>query len=406
MASYTLSCSFKEQEIVQNHKQLFEEKHENVSYTNVVCKKPWGHEFLVYSSKRIGIWCLTVHSGHTTSLHTHFHKDTFLIVLEGCAKISRLSDEPLILHTMESVHIPKHVFHGIASFSPSTTILEIEIFDSEHIDFSDKNDVLRLDDMYGRKATGYEQSIQRFEDEENLRMYEHYQYNNEPLFVKYKGVTLQFSNILSSKANYNILLHKSFYDTNRGLYIQEGSVLDSSMTSPFDSLILSIEKPYCHEEKKRVYSSEQRDILVKQLRLQKKSIILTSGCYDIVHIGHLSHLQKAKQLGDILMVCLSSDQQITALKGSGRPINHYEDRITFFQTIPYVDYIILYNEEQLESEGVLGSIMKAISPDIWVKGSDYTKEAIFAKHPYLQKIVLFENVPNHSTSLLVEKIKS
>lgn len=399
MATHALQCTPAEFDICKNHTALADATHPNVSYKNVVCKKPWGYEFLVYESKKIGIWCLTVHAGHATSLHTHFHKDTFLLVLEGCAKITRYNQESLILHPMESVHIPKHVFHGVGSFSPSTTILEIEIFDTT-TNFSDKNDVLRINDLYGRMKTGYEQSITR---ELELESYDYFSFEHTD--IKRGNTQFEVQNKINPKANINILLHSPFYDSKTGLYIQEGSILSSSMTPPNSSSILSVLRPYSEEEKKIVYCAEQRDLLVKQLKQNKQTIVLTSGCYDIVHVGHLSHLQRAKQLGDVLMVCLSSDEQIRAIKGEGRPINHYEDRITFFQTIPYVDYIVLYNEEHLESEGTLGSIMRAIAPDIWVKGSDYTKEAILTKHPYLQRIEIFENIINKSTTKIVNKIK-
>ena len=115
-------------------------------------------------------------------------------------------------------------------------------------------------------------------------------------------------------------------------------------------------------------------------------------------------LKKAKSLGHKLFVALSSDKQIQALKGVSRPVNKYEDRMNLFKTIKYVDYIILYDEEDIEKEKTLDDIMKLTNPSVWVKGSDYTKEAILAKHPHLRAIELVPLVEQKSTTNIVNKI--
>jgi len=101
---------------------------------------------------------------------------------------------------------------------------------------------------------------------------------------------------------------------------------------------------------------------------------------------------------------MSNDEQIKALKGDTRPINKYADRIDIFKTLPYVDYIILYDETDIEKEAMLGQLMKLISPDIWTKGNDYTVERIVDKHPYLNKIVLIDNVKGRSTTNIIHTI--
>ena len=136
-----------------------------------------------------------------------------------------------------------------------------------------------------------------------------------------------------------------------------------------------------------------------------KQIILTSGCFDSVHVGHMNTLRKAKQLGDILMVCLSSDEQIKKLKGETRPINNYQDRIDLFKTINYVDYIILYNEENIEKEYTLDCIINIVNPLYWVKGDDYNIEDIIKKHPSINNIKLFKNIENKSTTNLIKQIQ-
>ena len=94
------------------------------SYHEQICRKPWGYEFFAFESKKIGIWILTVMEGHKTSMHCHFKKDTWIVVLKGCAKID-LVDGTRCLYPMDGILIPKNVFHSIGTFAPSTTIFAL-----------------------------------------------------------------------------------------------------------------------------------------------------------------------------------------------------------------------------------------------------------------------------------------
>jgi D-beta-D-heptose 7-phosphate kinase/D-beta-D-heptose 1-phosphate adenosyltransferase len=114
----------------------------------------------------------------------------------------------------------------------------------------------------------------------------------------------------------------------------------------------------------------------------------------------------AKSLGDILVVCLSNDEQVRKLKGPTRPVNNYDDRINLFKTISYVDYIVLYSESNIETEETLDQIMKTVNPAIWVKGDEYTESKIREKHPSLKKIVLIPTVENKSTTNIIKKIEN
>jgi mannose-6-phosphate isomerase-like protein (cupin superfamily) len=154
----SLNLIEKETSIIKNNKNIEFEKHEIVDYKNKVCVKPWGYEFLVFQNTKVAIWYLTMKKGHSTSLHCHFKKNTILIVLSGCAKIGLIDNKIIPLHTLEHLYIPKYKFHSISSFSDEINILEIEVF-SESLQFSDKNDLLRLDDQYMRKPVGYESSV-------------------------------------------------------------------------------------------------------------------------------------------------------------------------------------------------------------------------------------------------------
>lgn len=391
----------KEVEIVNQNKELYTKQNERDDYHKSVCVKPWGYEFLPYESEKIGIWCLTVYKDQATSLHCHFRKDTLLIVLSGCARIGFLNGDVMALSTLQSLYVPKGKFHSVGSFSDKTCILEIEVFSNETT-FSDKNDLLRINDQYHRKSTGYQSSVKRVTD--NLESYDFFEIKDG--FVKYmEGATLSTSKeVLNKKNTIQILLEGTLYSEQQ--VIKEGSILNSknSYISLTPITVLTIAKHDWEEDCKIIHSFEHLKTIKKSLA--DKKVILTSGCYDILHVGHLNTLKKAKDLGDVLIVCLSSDRQIRALKGDTRPINNFEDRLNLFKTIESVDYIFPYEEEYIETEETLGSIMKTIDPDVWVKGSDYTLQGIKEKHPYLRSIQIFPLLENKSTTNIIQRIYS
>lgn len=397
----------KEIEIVNKNKYIEDEEHPKIDYTNKVCIKPWGHEFLAFQNQKIAIWVLTMKKGHSTSLHTHFKKDSMIFVISGCAKIGLIDNEFIALNTMQSIHIPKYKFHSISSYSSVSTIIEIEVF-GDKVNFSDKNDLLRLDDQYKRKPVGYESSVQVLS--ENITEYSPFYLN--PGVYKRHGVDIAH-HIINNEDELHALKDKTYSILLQGnmfsdlMYIKEGSILHLNSLNYIPTQtchVLTIDKLLWQEDTKIVYDFEQLNLLKTNLTAQNKRIVLTSGCFDILHVGHLETLKRAKMLGDTLIVCLSSDEQIKALKGPTRPINNYEDRINLFKTITYVDYIVLYNEENIAEEETLGTIMKIVDPYTWVKGSDYKAEDILKKHPYLRNITILDLVEQKSTTNIVKKI--
>lgn len=405
-----LHVTEKETSIIKNNQAIEFEKHDVVDYKNKVCVKPWGYEFLVFQNNKVAIWYLNMKKGHSTSLHCHFKKDTLLIVLSGCAKIGLIDNKKIALNTLDCLYIPKYKFHSISSFSEETFILEIEVF-STSLQFSDKNDLLRLDDQYMRKPVGYESSVNVItKDIEKYNPF--YLDTNTSHVINNADVSLQSvsstEDLLKLQKNtYSILLEGEIFEPIK--YYKEGSILPiTNNMVPVSSkcLILTIDKLDSKEDSKIVYDREHLQLLKSKLDSEGKNIVLTSGCYDILHVGHLETLRKAKSLGDILIVCLSSDEQIKILKGNTRPINNYSDRINLFKTISYVDYVVLYNEEDIVNEGTLGSIMKIIDPLYWVKGSDYTVEQILSKHPYLKNIKIIPLVEQKSTTNIIKKIQN
>lgn len=394
-------------QIIKNHLHIKTEIHDFIDYKGQICVKHWGYEFLIYQTQKIGIWYLSILQNNKTSMHTHFNKDTFIIVISGCAKVE-LMDQTLILNPMNYLFIPHYKFHSIGSFAPQTKLIEIEVY-NEKTTFSDKNDLLRINDIYKRKDNIYQNSITTVSDEKEKYGYfyldDDFCHEIHSIIFNVRKINSK-TQIPNSKDNkYHILLKGPVYDDKK--YLREGSILSSLDGLSYledESTILSLSSNCCQEDSKIIWSNEQLKFVVEKLHQENKKVILSSGCFDILHVGHIHNLQEAQSFGDTLMVCLSNDEQIKKLKGSTRPINNYEDRINLFKTIKYVDYIILYEESDIQNEHSLGEIMKIVDPYYWVKGSDYSEQEIFKKHPYLKRIKLIRNIPNKSTTNIIKKI--
>ena len=379
------------------------ENSKKTDYLNKVNDKPWGKEYLAYQSKYIGIWILHVNKDQETSLHCHFKKDTILIPISGSFKIN-LFDKFIILNLLDSVYVPRETFHGIHSYADNSILMEIEIY-TDKIEYTDKNDLLRIKDIYNRDKNNYETSVVEREPNENEIMCfnnnNKYNINNTHLEI------LKVNNIEEIKHKYDmiILLDGSIFSD--GKKITSGTFIDlknhhSILTEYIE--VLCISNISIKQTQKIIYSKSH---LQDYLELNKfNNMGLTSGCFDILHEGHITNLKMCKKNCDHLFVCLSSDQQIKRLKGELRPINNLNDRINMLIHYDFIDIIILYDEMNDELESELDNIMNIIKPCVWFKGSDYNKEDILKKHPNLKNIQLFNLIKGKSTTNIIKKINT
>nr|WP_307774643.1 D-glycero-beta-D-manno-heptose 1-phosphate adenylyltransferase [uncultured Cetobacterium sp.] len=108
--------------------------------------------------------------------------------------------------------------------------------------------------------------------------------------------------------------------------------------------------------------------LIDEMKKQNKRVVFTNGCFDILHVGHLTYLNEAKRQGDILVVGVNSDFSVKRLKGESRPINSEMDRAELLCGLKAVDYTVLF-EEDTPCE-----LLEELKPSIHVKGGDYKKE--------------------------------
>jgi rfaE bifunctional protein nucleotidyltransferase chain/domain len=142
--------------------------------------------------------------------------------------------------------------------------------------------------------------------------------------------------------------------------------------------------------------------ICRQLKQQGKTIVFTNGCFDIIHAGHVTYLENAKVLGDVLIVGLNTDDSVRRLKGKGRPLNDERDRAMVLDSLRFVDYVTLFGEDTPYD------LIKEIKPDILVKGGDYTPETIVGADIVMQyggKVVVIPLVEGKSTTGLIEIIK-
>ncbi|MCL4468304.1 MAG: D-glycero-beta-D-manno-heptose 1-phosphate adenylyltransferase [Deltaproteobacteria bacterium] len=151
------------------------------------------------------------------------------------------------------------------------------------------------------------------------------------------------------------------------------------------------------------YITDKRRLrhLVTRLKYEKKRIVFTNGCFDIMHSGHTSYLESAKSMGDTLIVGLNSDASVRVIKGSKRPINDEIARASILLSLRAVDYVCLFNEPTpLE-------IIKIVKPDVLVKGGDWdTKDIVGGDfvESYHGSVVSIPIVNRISTTKIIEKI--
>lgn len=133
-----------------------------------------------------------------------------------------------------------------------------------------------------------------------------------------------------------------------------------------------------------------------------KKIVLTNGCFDLLHVGHLRTFIEAKKLGDLLIVGINSDQSVRNLKGETRPLISEEDRAELIFAMKPVDHVIIFNEMNVSH------LLESIKPDIYVKGGDYTLESLPEKETIIRLGIEVKFIPliaGISTTELIKRIR-
>lgn len=142
---------------------------------------------------------------------------------------------------------------------------------------------------------------------------------------------------------------------------------------------------------------------IKRWRIKNKKIVFTNGVFDILHEGHIASLSQAASQGHVLIVGLNSDASVKRLKGDSRPVNHEQARALVLASLVMTDAVILFEEDTpLE-------LIKAVMPDVLVKGGDYTVDQIAGAKEVIAnggEVILAGMVEGISTTAIIEKMKA
>ena len=149
---------------------------------------------------------------------------------------------------------------------------------------------------------------------------------------------------------------------------------------------------------KHIKTWDEISSIVSELKNKNKKIVFTNGCFDILHIGHIKYLEKAKNFGDILILGLNSNNSTQKLKGKTRPINTQDDRAYILASLEAVDYVVIFNEDTPLN------LIKLIKPDVLVKGGDYEGKEVVGQD-IAKELKLVQFIDGKSTTKTIERIQ-
>lgn len=152
-----------------------------------------------------------------------------------------------------------------------------------------------------------------------------------------------------------------------------------------------------------LFSLESAQAWRERLRAEGKTLVVTNGHFDLLHVGHLDYLEKARALGDALLVGVNGDPSSGRLKGSGRPIVPASERARLLAALNPVSAVIIFQEDTADT------LLDALRPEVYVKGGDYHDKPL-PERPMIERnggrVVLIDYLPDHSTSALIQRIKA
>ena len=147
-----------------------------------------------------------------------------------------------------------------------------------------------------------------------------------------------------------------------------------------------------------------REELVKRVKSAREAgarIVLANGCFDVLHVGHVRYLAGARELGDVLVVGLNSDEQVATQKGPGRPVLSATERAEIVAALESVTYVTIFDEPTVEQ------LLLALKPDIHAKGTDYTTDTVPERdvvRSYGGEVAIVGDPKDHSTSEIIARL--
>ena len=153
----------------------------------------------------------------------------------------------------------------------------------------------------------------------------------------------------------------------------------------------------------KILSIDEMRLERARLRAEDKRLVFTNGCFDILHVGHVRYLQRARELGDALLVAINSDRSVRELKGAGRPVMNEQERAELLAALSAVDYVTIFDDISPRS------LIAELLPDVLVKGGDYNLDEIHGREEVERaggRVLSLPFIEGASTSSLIERIKA
>jgi D-beta-D-heptose 7-phosphate kinase/D-beta-D-heptose 1-phosphate adenosyltransferase len=156
------------------------------------------------------------------------------------------------------------------------------------------------------------------------------------------------------------------------------------------------------EYRKKVKDLSSLKKEIKALKAKGKRIVLTNGCFDLLHPGHMRYLYAARQMGDYLVVAVNTDRSVKVIKGTNRPVQSQHERTELLAALSFVDAVVLFDEDNPLN------VIRQLVPNVLVKGGDWTEDKIIGADVVKQAGGVVKSLPfvtGYSTTALIEKIR-
>ncbi|MCQ2753860.1 MAG: D-glycero-beta-D-manno-heptose 1-phosphate adenylyltransferase [bacterium] len=153
----------------------------------------------------------------------------------------------------------------------------------------------------------------------------------------------------------------------------------------------------------KLVSQEEIIKIVHDGQKNGKTFVVTNGCFDILHVGHVRYLQETKKYADYSIIMLNSDKSVKSIKGDDRPINNESDRAEILSALNCVDYVVLFEEKSP------ANLLENIRPNVYTKGADYTLDTLPERDVVVKnniKVEFIKFVEGKSTTNVINKINS
>ena len=156
------------------------------------------------------------------------------------------------------------------------------------------------------------------------------------------------------------------------------------------------------DARSKIVTLEKLNAILLASRKANKKIVLSNGCFDTLHVGHIRYLQAAREEGDLLVAAVNADSSVRALKGANRPILDEQARAQLVAAIDAVDFVVLFSEPNVER------LLEELRPQVHAKGTDYTSDTVPERATAARlgiRVAIVGDPKNHSTRTLLDSIR-